>query len=351
MKVFFGASLVAALGLATLVAAQTEGLNNSSKRFTDPAQVGIDDMDDPAQIRRTWDAAIVMVPDGPGRSKQTSLADLDAAYGEGQRRFPTAIYMHGCAGLWSGSLLRMKFLADNGFLVIGPASMARTVYARSCDAATHESGMFRPTLSMRQLDAGYAIETAKGLPFVDADNMLLIGLSEGGVIAATFKPLSDSQRVAARVVEGWTCKAGWYEYAGLNAPEDEPVLSLVGAKDPWYRNEWNVGHCGEFMDGRTDSKSVVYETGQLASRHELLEFRSVQEETMAFLRQHIDLPLSVREVQQLLTDLGYDPGPVDGAWGAKTLAALNALRAAHGLPEVGALDESSLELLAQLRKG
>jgi peptidoglycan hydrolase-like protein with peptidoglycan-binding domain len=61
--------------------------------------------------------------------------------------------------------------------------------------------------------------------------------------------------------------------------------------------------------------------------------------------------LSVREVQQLLTDLGYDPGPVDGAWGAKTLAALNALRAAHGLPEVGALDESSLELLAQLRKG
>ena len=68
MKVFFGASLVAALGLATLVAAQTEGLNNSSKRFTDPAQVGIDDMDDPAQIRRTWDAAIVMVPAGPGRS-------------------------------------------------------------------------------------------------------------------------------------------------------------------------------------------------------------------------------------------------------------------------------------------
>ena len=208
--------------------------------------------------------------------------------------------------------------------------------------------MFRPTLTMRQLDAGFAIETARALPFVDPDNMVLIGLSEGGVIAATFKPLDENQRVTARVVEGWTCNAGWYEYAGLNAPEDEPVLSLVGANDPWYRNEWNAGDCGAFMTHDNGSTSIVYDSGQLATRHELLEFAGVQQETLAFLRQHVDLPLSVRDVQQRLTELGHDPGPVDGAWGAKTRAALNALRDAHGLAPVTELDQSSLDLLESL---
>ncbi len=36
--------------------------------------------------------------------------------------------------------------------------------------------------------------------------------------------------------------------------------------------------------------------------------------------------------QQRLADLGLDPGPVDGLWGARTTAGLGAFRAAAGLP-------------------
>lgn len=333
---------------SALSADQIDGLNIWTRTFTDPDQIEIADMIDPAQIKRTWDAAILRVPDGPGRSRSTDFNTLQAKYGDGDVRFPTAIYLHGCAGFWSGSLMRIKFLADNGFLVIAPASMARTVYTPGCQTETHSHSLFRPIIGMRQLDAGHAIEKARTLPYVDAENMVLIGLSEGGVTTSTFKAENEDQRVTARVVEGWTCNAGWYEYHGLNAPEDEPVLSLVASNDPWYKHEALLGDCGEFMIHDNGSRSVVYGSGPLSRRHELMENKAVQDETLAFLRQHLRLPLSIREAQLLLSKLGYDPGPVDGLWGRKTLTALNALRADKGLPPVTRLEHSSDALLRRL---
>jgi len=54
----------------------------------------------------------------------------------------------------------------------------------------------------------------------------------------------------------------------------------------------------------------------------------------------------VREVQRLLIDLGYKPGPVDGAYGTATGTAIRAYQADHGLPRTGV---PSSELLAHLR--
>ena len=54
----------------------------------------------------------------------------------------------------------------------------------------------------------------------------------------------------------------------------------------------------------------------------------------------------VREIQQLLTDLGYRPGPVDGLFGAKTEAAILAYQGDAGVPRTG---KASEELLAMLR--
>ena len=61
-----------------------------------------------------------------------------------------------------------------------------------------------------------------------------------------------------RIVEGWTCQAGWYDYAGINAPESEPLLTLVGSKDPWFRDDWSQGSCGRFLSKSNGSRSVVY---------------------------------------------------------------------------------------------
>jgi hypothetical protein len=41
--------------------------------------------------------------------------------------------------------------------------------------------------------------------------------------------------------------------------------------------------------------------------------------------------VTVREIQRALTELGYDPGPIDGLFGARTRAAIKRFQAEHGL--------------------
>lgn len=55
--------------------------------------------------------------------------------------------------------------------------------------------------------------------------------------------------------------------------------------------------------------------------------------------------MTVREAQERLTELGYDPGPIDGQWGRRSLQALNQFRTERGLGETGALDIPSQQAL------
>ncbi len=53
----------------------------------------------------------------------------------------------------------------------------------------------------------------------------------------------------------------------------------------------------------------------------------------------------VRSAQASLRDRGYDPGAVDGVWGANTENALRRFQQANGLTQTGALDNSTLNAL------
>jgi poly(3-hydroxybutyrate) depolymerase len=143
--------------------------------------------------------------------------------------------------------------------------------------------MYRPTLIMRQHEAAYAIRSARKLPWVDSKNIFLMGLSQGGITTATFA----GEPAEARVIEGWGCHAGWPEYHGLNAPASEPVLSLVGDKDPWFRNPVLQGDCGEFMLNDA-GQSVVFKSGSLRYTHETLERPEVKRIVRTFLEKHLN---------------------------------------------------------------
>lgn len=52
-----------------------------------------------------------------------------------------------------------------------------------------------------------------------------------------------------------------------------------------------------------------------------------------------------REAQQLLTDLGYDPGPVDGDYGRRTAEAVRAFQHKAGVTQDGRIDEGLLNML------
>lgn len=262
------------------------GLHNSTKVFARPGDMSPSDWTDPTEKRRAWDAAIVHVPGKNRNSIETSVTELQEGKFRFKRKLPAIVYMHGCSGFWPGTHMRTKFLAENGFVVVAPASLARRKYPRSCEVDSYTAGMYRHTLKMRQADAGYAIEQVRKLPFVDSDRIVLMGLSQGGITAATFKPQNERQKVRARIIEGWTCHDNWPEYHGLSASASEPVLALVGTKDPWFQ-ENSQGDCRPFLNPNNGSASIVYSDEPLASRHELMEFSSPKREVVLFLRRHL----------------------------------------------------------------
>jgi Putative peptidoglycan binding domain len=53
----------------------------------------------------------------------------------------------------------------------------------------------------------------------------------------------------------------------------------------------------------------------------------------------------VAQVQELLKDAGFSPGPIDGILGPRTKGALRRYQASQGLPATGALDEATRQAL------
>jgi hypothetical protein len=58
-----------------------------------------------------------------------------------------------------------------------------------------------------------------------------------------------------------------------------------------------------------------------------------------------------REAQQLLTDLGYDPGPVDGDYGRRTADAVKSFQRDVGITQDGWIDEDLLSTLLRAKAG
>jgi len=260
------------------------GLNNQTKQFTPNSEMSSADWSSPDELHRTWQAALVRIP----RNQQVfagQISDLPLEGVSVEKQLPTVIYLHGCSGIWWGTYIRLDFFAENGFAVIAPASFARAKYPKSCDPATKRAGLYRETLKMRQYDALNAIKNAKRLNWVDSKNLFLVGFSQGGITSATLSTNIDTT-VNARVIEGWTCHAGWNEYRGTNAPTSQPVLALVADQDPWFQDSWTRGSCGRYMNSENGSRSMVYRTGSLMSKHSLLDDPDVQALVLEFLRSH-----------------------------------------------------------------
>lgn len=261
------------------------GLNNQTKQFTPNSKMSSADWSSPDELHRTWQAALVRIPKHhqvyAGQISNLPIEALPV-----KEKLPIVIYLHGCSGVWWGTYIRLDFFAENGFAVIAPASFARAKYPKSCDPATKRAGLYRETLKMRQYDALNAIKNAKQLDWVDSRNIFLVGFSQGGITSATLSTNIDTT-VNARVIEGWTCHAGWSEYRGINAPVSEPVLALVADQDPWFQDSWTRGSCGRYMNSENGSRSMVYRTGSLMSKHSLLDDSDVQNRVLEFLHTHM----------------------------------------------------------------
>lgn len=57
--------------------------------------------------------------------------------------------------------------------------------------------------------------------------------------------------------------------------------------------------------------------------------------------------LAIRQVQGILHEQGYNPGPIDGLMGQKTRAALRQFQLEHQLPKTGQIDPATKAALLQ----
>jgi len=278
-------SVVASLLLLYSSVLTGNGLNNQTKQFTPNSEMSAVDWSSPDELHRTWQSALVRIPKHhqvyAGQISNLPIEALPV-----KEKLPIVIYLHGCSGVWWGTYIRLDFFAENGFAVIAPTSFARAKYPKSCDPATKRAGLYRETLKMRQYDALNAIKNAKQLDWVDSRNIFLVGFSEGGITSATVSTDFDSG-VNARVIEGWTCHAEWSEYRGISVSSSEPVLALVADQDPWFQDSWARGSCGRYMNSENGSRSIVYRTGSLMSKHSLLDDSDVQNRVLEFLHTHM----------------------------------------------------------------
>lgn len=213
-----------------------------------------------SDIESTWDEAVVALPPagsaGPVITgmNEREMRERITRYGHGVR-LPTVLYMHGCTGI--GNFAFFERLAKAGFAVVVPDSLARRFRPLQCDPEMQTGGFNRFVYDFRQTEIAFALDRMSALDWVDRDNLFLVGTSEGGVAAALYR----GHEFRARVITQWTCH-GAAIVEGIAAPPHIPVLAIVKSRDPWYgadRTRGQQGHCGEFMDGRPRSQSVVVE--------------------------------------------------------------------------------------------
>lgn len=214
--------------------------------------------DDRSDIERTWGEAIVALPpvgpSGPviARMDDRAMRKQLALYGH-DVRLPVVLYMHGCTGI--GNYAFFERMAKAGFVVIVPNSLARKFRPLQCDPETQTGGYNLYVYDFRQVEIAYALHRMAELDWVDRNNLFLAGTSEGGVATALYK----GHEFRARVITQWTCN-GAPKVEGIGGPVEIPVLAIVKAGDPWYgtqRTRGQQGHCGQFMDGRPHSRSIV----------------------------------------------------------------------------------------------
>lgn len=191
------------------------------------------------------------------------------------------VYLHGCDGIGSHGARTADWLADAGYLVLAPDSFARVHKPLSCDPSRLAGGLHREVLGWRQAEADRALRGALGLPGVDATRLVLMGFSEGAIATATYRGVP----LAARVLEGWTCRAAWPEYAGLAAEPQEAVLALSGQNDPWFRDSALSGDCAEAIgpDGNRRRVLVFRPPHAAASHHDVLWNLDARRELLEFL--------------------------------------------------------------------
>lgn len=169
---------------------------------------------------------------------------------EGEGPFPAIVLMHGCGG-WQpavrqGLRAHADYLREQGFVVLNLDSFGPRHYGGgklcSNNPALYEA------LNYRTHDAFDAMRYLAGQDFVAADNIFLMGQSNGGAVAIRAAKRSAAQRYGQGepAFRGVVAYYPWCGELGRSRVElGAPLLILAGGRDNWVPARECLGVRGE----------------------------------------------------------------------------------------------------------
>ncbi|MAR79076.1 MAG: hypothetical protein CMM18_02465 [Rhodospirillaceae bacterium] len=238
-----------------------------------------------SDIELTWKKALVFFPSEKMYKEKTLLRMEEIKINKisYKNKMPLLLYLHGCSGLGDGVFLQK--LSSIGIVIIAPDSFARSYRPMQCNPKTKKGGKNLFIYDFRSAELTYALEKISEIPWIDFNNLFLFGASEGGVTAALFR----GNVFNGRVITQWTC-TGAPLIEGIDAPKNEPILSIVKESDPWYASDKTIsqdGNCGSYMLDRLNSKSIILKNVSGEDPHNVFTGDESLFEIKKFIRQNI----------------------------------------------------------------
>lgn len=157
---------------------------------------------------------------------------------EGDGPFPAVVLMHGCGG-WQPAVryslgAYADYLVRHGFVVLnldsfGPRNLAGGKVCENVDQQAQ-------ALTYRTFDAFDALHYLQRQKYVSADNIFLMGQSNGGSVAINVAK-GDVATSAADKTPGFRAVVAFYPWCGSFARSkvklEAPLMVLAGGRDDW----------------------------------------------------------------------------------------------------------------------
>lgn len=175
----------------------------------------------------------------------------------GEARHPAVIFLHGCGGLGSAGAINPREMAwaaelnRLGYAVLMVDSFAPRGIANICSLRVTDSARYFDVMVKRKRDARGALSYLQSQPYVQPDQVAVIGWSNGGGVVLMLLN-TNSARLPAETPPA-SFRAAVAFYPALCSEKDQPgdwrsnvpLLLLQGWNDTWTR----APPCKSLVDG------------------------------------------------------------------------------------------------------
>lgn len=228
------------------------------------------------------------IPSGLGLSKPTSgkictLEHQFARLAASGKKAPLVLFLSGSLPLGQERQMADWVVETLGFILIAPNTHIRSDRPQYTSPTDYE--IYETVHRMRREEVEYAMKRIEDMEFIDRRFIVLAGVSEGAITAATW----PSDAVIARMAMAWNCEPGYYikDVRIAGNPEQTPFLNLIGYADHFFGSRSKLsegfetdGHGAKLLKDFKHAKIVMYP----AAGHRILEHQETRNDVVNFLQ-------------------------------------------------------------------